>query len=217
MKNKNKTNFFISAGLLATFVLWTVAVMYIDVRAIGPRGSQVGFALLNGTVHSLTGVNFTLYNITDWLGLVPIFVCLGFGALGLCQLIKRKSVVKVDFDIIALGVFYAVVIAVFIFFEVFVVNYRPVLIEGVLEASYPSSTTLLVMCVIPSAAIQFKKRIKNNALKKLVITLCVAFTVFMVVGRLISGVHWITDIIGGALFSAGIVEMYLSFINLNKR
>ncbi len=149
--------------------------------------------------------------------LVPIFVCLGFGALGLRQLIKRKSVVKVDFDIIALGVFYAVVIAVFIFFEVFVVNYRPVLIEGVLEASYPSSTTLLVTCVIPSAAIQFKKRIKNNTLKKLVITLCVAFTVFMVVGRLISGVHWITDIIGGALFSAGIVEMYLSFINLSKR
>ena len=204
----------IAIALLAAFALWTILVSLVDVRAIGPEGSSVGFAALNRFVHEFTGVNWFLYTVTDWLGLVPIAVALGFAGLGLLQLIKRKSLWKVDHSILALGVFYIVVMAAYIFFEVVVINYRPTLIDGYLEASYPSSTTMLVMCVMPTAAMQLNARIKNTILKRCTIIAIIVFIAFMVIGRLISGVHWITDIIGGTLLSAGLVMTYYSIKNI---
>ena len=217
MKKKNLRKILTGVGMLAVFVLWTVAVSLVDVQAIGPDGTSVGFAALNGYFHKLTGVNMTLYNITDWLGLVPVAVCLGFAVFGLCQLLKRRSLKKVDYSIFVLGGFYVAVMAVYILFEYVVINYRPVLIEGYLEASYPSSTTLLVMCVMPTAALQLRGRIKNAILKKTVLWAIYAFTVFMVAGRILSGVHWLSDIIGGALLSAGLVLLYCAFAENRKK
>ena len=173
--------------LLTAFVLWTVAICFVDVRAIGPQSSSVGFAGINGFVHNLTGVHWGLYNITDWLGLVPIFVCMGFSILGLVQWIKRKSIRKVDYDIFVLGGFYIVTIAAYLFFESVVINYRPELINGYLEASYPSSTTLLVMCVMPTSVMQFNSRIKSKVLRNIIAVAIIAFISFMVIGRLASG------------------------------
>lgn len=209
-----KKNFIIAVIFLLLFVLWTATVRIIDFKPIGPLGSSVGFAALNRFVHNLTGVNFILYNITDWLGLVPFAVCVGFGILGFIQLIKRKNILNVDFDILALGLFYIVVIVAYLFFETVVINYRPVLINGILEASYPSSTTMLTMCVMPTAIIQFSNRIKSKSIKNTVICVCVIFIAFMVVGRVLSGVHWITDIIGGELLSIGLVLLYRATVKI---
>lgn len=206
-----------STCLLVAFALWTVAICLADVRAIGPQGSSVGFAGINGFVHRLTGVHSGLYHITDWLGLVPVFVCMGFGILGLVQWIKRKSICKVDYDILILGGFYIVTIAVYLLFESVVINYRPVLINGYLEASYPSSTTLLVACVMPTAMMQCNRRVKNKVLRKAISVIIGALIVFMVFARLLSGVHWFTDIVGGVLLSAGLVLMYRAMIGLENR
>lgn len=211
-----RKSFIASMCLLVAFVLWTVAVCFVDVRTIGPQGSTVGFAGINGFVHNLTGVHLSLYNITDWLGLVPIFVCMDFGILGLVQWIKRKSICKVDHDILILGGFYIITIAAYLLFESVVINYRPVLINGYLEASYPSSTTMLVMCVMPTAIMQFNSRIRNKVLRNIVAITIIAFIAFMVIGRLISGVHWFTDIIGGALLSAGLVMLYHAVSSLKS-
>ena len=207
-----KQKFYIALGLLAAFALWTLAIRLIDVQAIGPQGSTVGFATLNGFVHNLTGVHIQLYTITDWLGLVPVAFGFGFAVLGLVQWIKRKSILKVDCSILILGGFYIVTLAAYLFFESYVVNYRPVLIEGYLEASYPSSTTLLVLCVMPTAMMQLRDRIQQPMLRKCVSIVITAFMAFMVFGRLISGVHWLTDIIGGILLSAGLVMIYDSLV-----
>ncbi|MBR3795709.1 MAG: phosphatase PAP2 family protein [Clostridia bacterium] len=200
--------------MLIAFVMWTVAIRFIDVQAIGPQESSVGFATINQFVHTLTGVHMSLYTITDWLGLVPLMFVMGFGTLGLIQWIKRKHLLKVDYSILVLGGFYILVMAAYVLCEVFVINYRPVLIDGYLEASYPSSTTMLVMCVMPTAIMQFDTRIKNDALKRCVTYAITAFIVFMVIVRLVSGVHWFTDIIGGALLSTGLVLMYRAIISL---
>ena len=207
MKKRMK-EFYLSVGLLIGFILWTIAVCFFDVQPIGPQGSSVGFAQLNQYVHNLLGVHFDLYMITDWLGLVPLCVCVGFGILGLRQWIIRKKFAEVDRELLALGGFYIITIAVYVLFEIFVVNYRPVLIDGILEASFPSSTTMLTLCVMPSAIMQFNARIKNRILKQWGVGLTILFIIFMVIGRLVSGVHWITDIIGGILLSAGLVTMY---------
>lgn len=198
------------------FSLWTLLVRHIDTKPIGPNGSVVGFATLNEFVHNLTGVNMTLYNITDWSGLVPVFIAFDFALLGLFQWIKRRKITKVDYSILALGGFYIAVIGVYLLFERVVINYRPVLINGFLEVSYPSSTTLLAMCVMPTALMQFNNRMKNKALKKFVSAITIFFIAFMVIGRIVSGVHWITDIIGGALLSTGLVVMYYWAISLKK-
>lgn len=211
MKRKS---FYSGLGLLALFIIWTVALGFVDVGEIGPQGSSVGFATLNKMIHNITGVHMSLYIITDWLGLVPICFIMGFGILGLCEWIKRKNLFKVDFSILTLGGFYIIVMAAYIFFEMSVVNYRPILINGILEASYPSSTTMLVMCVMPTAIMQFNARIKNSGFKKCVNILITAFIAFMVIGRLVSGVHWFSDIIGGALLSSGVVMIYYSVSNV---
>lgn len=194
--------------MFVAFFLWTVAVCFVDVRTIGPNESQVGFATVNEFFHKLTGVNFLLYTITDWLGLVPVLVCLGFAVLGLVQWILKGHVLKVDYSILVLGVFYIAVMAAYLFFEEFVINYRPVLIGEYLEASYPSSTTLLVLCVMPTAIMQFNERIKCVQFRRFTSIAIMIFIAFMVIGRLLSGVHWLTDIIGGALLSASLVMTY---------
>lgn len=201
--------------MLVAFLLWTAAIRFVDVQAIGPQGSLVGFATINQFIHNLTSVHMSVYTITDWLSLVPLGFVIGFALLGLVQWIQRKHLLKVDYSLLVLGGFYMVVMGAFVFFEVFVVNYRPVLIEGILEASYPSSTTMLVMCVMPTAIMQLNARIKNEVFKRCVASVIRAFIVFMVIGRLISGVHWFTDIIGGALLSAGLVLMYRAIIDLD--
>ena len=217
MKKKNRKGLIVGTALLVAFVLWTVAVKLIDVQAIGPEDSTVGFATVNRFVHELTGANMSLYNITDWLGLVPLGFVMGFGTLGLVQWIKRKHILKVDYSILVLGGFYIVVMAVYVLFEMLTLNYRPVLINGILEASYPSSTTMLVMCVMPTAIMQFNERIINSVLRRSVTVIITAFIIFMVIGRLVSGVHWFTDIVGGALLSAGLVVLYYSVSSLKAK
>ena len=208
---KMKKKLFAGLGLLAAFALWTWAVKTVDVQPIGPEGSCVGFAAVNRYVHGLTGVHFVLYTLTDWLGLVPAAFCVGFAALGLVQWMKRKSLLQVDRSLFVLAGFYIVVISAYLLFEVWAVNFRPVLIEGRLEASYPSSTTLLVLCVIPTAAMQLRGRIQNAVCRKAVCGILSGFALFMTAGRLVSGVHWVTDIVGGVLLSAGLVMLYTAF------
>ena len=205
---KKRRDLWVSAGSLIAFVLWTLLISFVDVQPIGPRDSAVGFATLNGFFHNLTGTHMTLYHITDWLGLVPVAFGFGFAILGLVQWIKRESILNVDGSILVLGAFYLVVLAAYLFFEDVVVNYRPVLIGGYLETSYPSSTTLLVLCVMPTAVMQLNGRIQDAFLRKFIPKSIMLFVAFMVIGRLLSGVHWLTDIVGGVLLSVGLVKMY---------
>ena len=211
MKEKSRKLFWTALCLLAAFAVWTTFVCTIDVRPAGPRGSEVGFCTVNQWVHGLFGVHTSLYVVTDWLGLVPVGIAFGFAVLGRVQWISRKKLLKVDHDILALGVFYLVVMAVYLLFEEIVINYRPVLIEGFLEASYPSSTTVLASCVMPTAGLQIRERSRNGRIGNILAAICLAFLAFMVIGRLISGVHWFSDIVGGLLLSGGLVAAYASF------
>ena len=205
---KAKRVLLLGVGLIAAFVLWTFLIMSVDVQYVGQRGTAIGFAEFNIWFHGLTGVSMLLYTVTDWLGLVPIAVCMCFAVMGLVQLIKRRSLFKVDLDILLLGIYYILVILAYLIFEMIPINYRPILIDGFLEAFYPSSTTLLVLSVMPTLILQIKRRSKRKTVKNAVCAFAVVFSVFMVVGRLISGVHWATDIIGSILLSFGLFELY---------
>ena len=214
MKKKSLVSLLVAIVFLSLFILWTVLLCFVNVKAIGPNGSKVGFAGLNSAINQLIGAHFTLYIITDWLGLVPFAIVFCFAILGLIQLVKRKGIFKVDADILLLGGFYIVVFATYVLFEYLVINYRPVLINGYLEASYPSSTTMLVTCVMPTAIIQLNRRVKKRLLKKIFELLISLFIAFMVIGRFVSGVHWFSDILGGLLYSIGMVVLYCSVLSI---
>ncbi len=211
MRKEDRKRLYGALGLLAAFGLWTAAVCTVDVRDIGPGGSAVGFAAVNGFVHGKTGVHPFLYVLTDWLSLIPLGFAAGFGLLGLVQWIKRKRLREVDRDILLLGGFYLTVLAAYLLFEAIPVNFRPVLIGGRLEASYPSSTTVLVLCVMLTALMQLRSRVERNAARNCAAAVIVSFSVLMVVLRLLSGVHWLSDIVGGVLLSGTLILLYAAF------
>ena len=208
MKKNGKKLLILGIALLVMFAIWTWLVQCVDVQPAGPGGTEIGFATFNCWFHSITGVHMAIYTITDWSGLVPILVCMAFGGMGLAQLIKRKSFFKVDRDLIFLGIYYVVVIWGYLIFEMIPINYRPIRIDGMLEASYPSSTTLLVLSVMPTLIFQVNRRSANPVLKEIVRGLTVLFSAFMVIGRLIAGVHWFTDIVGAVILSTGLYCLY---------
>lgn len=208
MKTDGKKNLIAGFILIFMFVMWTVLVVTADVKPAGVNGTDIGFAEINTRFHNFTGVDMKLYNITDWLGLVPLFVCMLFGFMGFLQLIKRKNILRVDKDIVILGIYYVIVILCYLIFEMIPVNYRPVLINGLQEISYPSSTTLLVLSVMPTLVFQVYKRLKGNMLRRTIFVFATVFCIFMMTGRLISGVHWLTDIVASVFISTGLFLIY---------
>ena len=217
MIQNGKKLLIIGIGLIILFFTWTALVLQVDVQPLGQNGTDIGFATFNLWFHRLTGVHMNIYMLTDWLGLVPIFVCMLFAGLGVVQLIQRRNPFKVDYDILALGVYYIVVIFGYLIFEMIPINYRPILIEGVMEVSYPSSTTLLVLSIMPTLVFQVNRRVDSNIIKTVIIVSTVAFSAFMVIGRLIAGVHWFTDIVGGIILSAGLFCIYMAVVKLRDK
>ncbi len=204
-------------ALLAAFALWTALIQCVDVQPVGQNGTNVGFATFNGWFHGVTGVHMAIYTVTDWLGLVPIAVCLCFGAIGAVQLVWRRSLLRVDADLLLLGAYYIVVILCYLLFEMVPINYRPIPIDGIMEASYPSSTTLLVLSVMPTLKFQVDRRAKSPAVRGTATAFVVVFSAFMVFGRLVAGVHWATDIVGAVLLAAGLFAVYTSAVALTDR
>ena len=213
MENRKQNGFLWGAGLLLAFVLWTALIRRVDVQPVGVNGSNVGFAAVNTWFHRLTGVHMAVYTITDWLGLVPVAVCIGFGILGFLQWVRRKSITKVDRDILLLGAYYILVILGYLIFEMIPINYRPILIDGFMEASYPSSTTLLVLSVMPTLLFQVNRRAKSQKVRRMTAAFVILFSTFMVIGRLTAGVHWLTDIVGSILLSAGLYGLYRAAVH----
>ncbi len=207
-----KKYFLISLMLFMLFAIFTVAVMFIDVKQIGPKGSEIGFATINGFFLELFGVNLLWYKITDIIGILAILTAATFGFIGALELLERKSFFKVDKNILFLGAIYVLTILFYIFFKSVTINYRPIMLDGILEASYPSSHTMLTITVFGTAIIITKRFIASGKLTAIIKSVCIVLISLAVIGRMISGVHWITDIFGSILLSSAIITLYYAFV-----
>ena len=209
----------ITAGVgFMLMVILIALVRLVDVAPIGADGTSIGLSHLNQFVFDLFGVNILWYNITDWLGVAAVLTGFVFAVTGLVQLIKRRSLLKVDREILSLGGLYIVVIGLYLFFENVIINYRPIIMPDNTspEASFPSSHTMLVCVIMGSAAMLINRYIRNKPLNRILRALCYVIIGVTVVGRLIAGVHWFTDILGGILISVTLLSLYEEVISHGK-
>ena len=214
--NNKKRNVLISTILILLAIIFTILVKVVDVKPVGVNSTNIGFSTINQFIFKIIGVNMIMYHITDWLGLIPIFIAIIYAIIGVIQLVKRKSILKVDKEIILLGLFYIIVISLYIFFEKVIINYRPILMNGFLEASYPSSHTLMTICLCGSSII-VNKKLYNNKTTKVMNILSLIIMLITIIGRLISGVHWFTDILGGILISLALLMTLYSILDVIKK
>jgi len=214
---KSQKNFRTAGILWLVFILFTLLVKFVDVQSIGPDGSRVGFALLNQGIADALPYNATWYMVTNVLGYVALLIAAVFGIIGALQLLRRRSLKKVDFQLYVLGAFYVLVLICYVFFELVIINYRPVLLEEELEASYPSSHTMLSICVLATAIINFRFYVKDTSLLFAAQAISAVMMVVIVIGRVLSGVHWFTDIIGALLISAALFMTYVVAFNIVRR
>lgn len=212
---KKKRNIILCIVLTIFSILYTVLVKVVDVKKIGPKNSSVGFSTMNNAFKNIIGSNMTIYKITEILGLLVFIICLFYACIGVYQLIKRKSLKKVDKEIYLVGAFYVLVLIIYVLFEKLEINYRPILIDGKLEASFPSSHTILALCVCTSSFI-----IGEKYITKYIDVVNIAIFVLMLlvfIGRLISGVHWLSDIIGGVIISITLIMYFITSHNYIKK
>ncbi|HBJ18814.1 MAG TPA: phosphoesterase PA-phosphatase [Clostridiales bacterium] len=216
-KTNTKRNFLITAALFFLAVLYTLALTHVDIGAIAPDGSTVGFSTVNLFFSELFGYRPLWYDITDFIGIGAVFVAFFFAMLGFYQLMKRKSLLKVDRALLFLGGIYLLLIGLYLFFEAVVINTRPVLMGGHAEASYPSSHVMIVVTIFGSAILTLRRLFpRKKRLLFLFDTTATALIGITVVGRLLSGVHWFSDIVGGLLFSAALLMLDFSLLSLVK-
>lgn len=209
-RNRSQKKFAWAFLLFVLFLLFTLAVKTVDVQPIGPEGSRIGFAGINRFFFQLFGTSNFWYMLTKLLGYLAFLVVGAFALTGLLQLIQRRSLKKVDYRIWLLAGFYVLVAVFYVLFEKIVINYRPVILDEAvgLEASYPSSHTMMLICIMATAHYLLPRLCKNDALVSIGRALCVVMIVVMPIGRLLSGVHWFTDIVGACLLSAALVKLY---------
>ena len=208
-----KRNIFISVFLTILSIGYTYLVKTYDVKSIGPNNSKVGFSTINAKFSNLIGSHMTIYKVTELLGYIAILIVGIYGIIGLYQLIKRKSLFKVDKELYILGGLYVSMAVVYVFFEKLIINYRPVLIEGELEASYPSSHTILAICICISSLIVSRNYVRKKY-QGLVDVLTILLLLGVFLGRVISGVHWITDILGGILISCTLLMYFYTLYDV---
>ena len=217
MKTKGSLIFAFVGGSLTALLI--VLIRFVDVAPIGPQGTAIGLSHLNRFVFDLFGVRMIWYTITDWLGVVAVLTAFLFAALGFAQLVKRKSLFKVDPEILLLGGLYTALIGLYVLFERVIVNYRPIILPDCThpEASFPSSHTMIVCVILGSAAMLAPKYVRRKTLRTALQTICAAIMAVTVIGRLISGVHWCTDIVGGVLISATLLTAFSGTIGCPRR
>lgn len=205
---KNKTSFTMSLILLAVSVIFTLLVAFVGRAPVGPENSEVDFAALNAALHDQFGYNTVFYGISSVLGYLTILTalinCVGY----LANLIKKKDLRMVRADLTATLGIYILLAVLYLVFEFVVINYRPVILEEGLEASFPSTHSMLAIAVMFSAAQQVRTGMKESGIRNILILLCVLTGVLTPVTRFFSGVHWFTDILGGVLYGLFLTSLF---------
>lgn len=193
---------------LFCFLIFIVLLKTVDIGVVGPENSEIGFSTMNKFIFDTLGQSEFWYNFTKIMGYASILIAIIFMCFGLYQLIKYRSLKNVDGDLIAMAITFVMLAFIYVLFEIVKINYRPVLVDGVLEASFPSSHTMLNLTIFTIMAMFFSKKIDNIWVRRIGVVVISLLMILSVVGRLLSGVHWFTDILGAVMISVFLCLFY---------
>lgn len=196
---------------------FTLLIKIHDVQPIGPNGSEVGFAKINQAVAGMFPFNSMWYKMTNLALALPVLIALGYAVYGLIQLLQYKKFTKVSRELWLLAGFYIVILLTYAVFEKLALNFRPVILDGELEASFPSTHTLLAACLCGSGIIINQLLVKNRTYRSLLSLIFTLIAILVILGRVLSGVHWFTDIIGGLLISAALLVIFKTVLFLSRQ
>ncbi len=216
MQKKKKWLYIFLVITFVLFIAFTIIVKTVDVKNAGESGMLVGLATINEKIFNKLGVNETWHKVTNLLLVMSFALAFCFFLLGVFEFVKNKSVKKVNGGILALGAVYILIAIFYFLFEVVVINYRPILVNGKISASYPSSHTFIVLTILWTAIIFVLNSVKNKWLKAGIYIGGTAISIFACFGRLLSGRHWFTDIVGAVLLSAFLILIYVVLFILFK-
>ncbi len=211
---KKSTCIITAATSFALFILLIIVLKTVDVAAVGPEDTSVGLSHINTAFHEAFPLNMTIYKLTECLGYLALLIVAAFAVLGLSQLIRSKSFAGVDKQIYMLAGVYVVLGILYVMFEKVVINYRPEILPDEIhpEASFPSSHTMLACVVFGTAYTMlgiYMKKSTARLVLQILLDILIFFTVF---GRLICGVHWFSDIMGGMLISIVLVMIFNALV-----
>ena len=217
MKKQGYIYLIVACVLLAAFIALTICLLFVDVRAAGESGAEVGFATINQKVWQAIGQSAAALTVSEVCGLCMIAAVGAFGITGLVQVIRRKGFLRADKELYVMAGGLVLLAAAYVFFEIFVVNCRPVLDGGELAASYPSSHAMLATAVAGMGMAYLHSRQRKGVLINVLIGLLNGVSVATVACRLLGGVHWLSDIVGGVLLGMVIVYAYRAVCSLIAR
>ena len=214
-----KKKFLVAGIFTGLFACLAIMLKTINVNVDPITGSEIGLADINRGVFDKFGASKTWDTVSDVLIAISIVVAVVFVTIGVMQLVKRKKLNKVDRELYTLAGLYGLTALLYVVFEkIIVINYRPILVEGgKMEASFPSTHTMVSCVILWSATILISKYIKNVKLSRALQVICVLMPIMIGVGRILAGMHWFTDVLGAMLLSAALVCVFWGVTELVKK
>lgn len=182
------------------FVVWTLVVKFVDVQVGGESNVAIGLGSLNIGFFDAVGSSNFWQSVTKYLGYLTILVVVGLLVWQLVLMIRQKSWRLARHWWVLDGVLVALVVT-YLLFETLVINERPILVDGVAGASYPSSHGMLFMTILPLAILTIWREIKCRPLNVILTVVLSILLLVGVVGRTLCGLHWLTDVFGAVWFS----------------
>ena len=208
-KNKLKINAILSGVLTLCFVLFTILVKCVDTAYVGATDKKIGFSSLNAIFYNNIQVSDLFDKLSDVLMIISIAIIALAVVVSVVQLVKRKSLKKIDREFYAFAIVLVLMVCVYVMFEIIDLNFRPVLIDGKVEASYPSSHTMLELTVFMCLMVYGLSNLKSNKQKIICSLVLGALIIAVVLFRVLSGMHWATDIIASIILSLMLTSYYI--------
>ncbi|MBQ3830409.1 MAG: phosphatase PAP2 family protein [Spirochaetales bacterium] len=209
LETKQRTCTVLGLAFLVIFLLFTYMVMKYDTAPVGFGGSVIGFSRFNTAFHELFPGDKGCYAASETLGYICLMLAGANAIIAIADFIRHRGIMNMHRRNIITMCYYAVVVAFYVLFEFVVINQRPT--EA--EASYPSSHTMLALCVLYSEFVLLGFAAERNRSWASVFRIvCIVAMLSMIAFRLLSGVHWFTDICGGILLSLSLMMFYRACI-----
>lgn len=202
----------IGGVLLFLFILLLILLMTVD-RANNIY-KQIGLFSFN-KLFLVDYSNEAWDEFSDVILYISLLFILGLAIYGFYQLSKKRSLFKVDKDIIFIGCGLAILAFVWLVFDKLIdVNYRPIAISGTAQTSFPSTHTMIAAFVLLAATRAILKRNGNEIKYQLLAYSGSSILILLCsLGRILSKMHWATDVLGGLFIGVG---LFFILVGLDK-